>query len=220
MFPANKEISFGPESDDDMKMKELGDVYQKLQSGYDISRHEIARAKKEGRFNEVEGLGYGEVDVEAFGGFLRSLPLAHNQGIFLDLGSGSGKAVLAAAFSGLFSTSVGVEIVEPLHRLATQAAERAVRIDAEKAACARFELGDIFEKEELWSSADVLFITCTLFTDEMMQKLDSAINRLVRSGSIVITTTRRLVNSRARLLTEGRIKYAKGSLLFIVYFIA
>jgi len=206
--------------EENLKMKDLGDVYLRLQSGYDISRQEISRAKKEGRYSEVEGLGYGEVDVEAFGQFIRSLPQVHDKGTFLDLGSGSGKAVLSAAFTGVFSSCIGVEIMEPLHQLATQALERASHIDAEKAAIARFELGDIFEKEELWASADVVLVTCTLFTDDMMLRLDNAINRLVRPGSIVITTTRRLNTPRARLMTEGRIKYAKGSLLFIVYVIA
>lgn len=214
-----KEISLSPESDGDPKMKELSDLYSTLQSGYDISRQEIARAKKEGRFGEIEGLGYGEVDVEAFANFLRSLPPYHNKGRFVDFGSGSGKAVLAAAFSGLFSSCIGVEIVEPLQRLALQAKERASLIDPERASCVHFELGDIFEKEELWQTADILFITCTLFTDDMMQRLDMAINTLVQSGSIVITTTRRLMSSRARVLSEMRVKYAKGSLLFIVYFI-
>jgi hypothetical protein len=205
---------------DERKMKELSEAYLKLQSGYDISRQEIIRAKKEGRFDQVEGLGYGEVDVEAFGNFLRSFPSTfQNDGTFLDMGSGSGKAVLAAAFSGKFSTCIGVEIMEPLHKLAVQALDQAHQIDTESASKARFELGDIFEREELWRSADVLLVTCTLFTDDMMTRLDNCISRLVRSGSIVITTTRRLTNSRARQLSEGRIKYAKGSLLFIVYVI-
>jgi SAM-dependent methyltransferase len=213
------DILSAPDCQEDTRMKELGDLYLKLQSGYDISRQEITRAKKEGRYDEVEGLGYGEVDVEAFGTFIRSFTSTHNQGIFLDLGSGSGKAVLSAAFSGMFSRCIGVEILEPLHRLAMQAVDHAARIDGDRAAIVRFELGDIFDKETLWSTADVLLVTCTLFTDDMMLRLDRAISRLVRPGSIVITTTRRLSNPRATWLTERRIKYAKGSLLFIVYMI-
>jgi len=207
------------ECDSDLKLKDLSDAYLRLHSGYDISRQEISKARKAGRIRETEGLGYGEVDVEAFAGFLKSLPCVHNEGTFLDLGSGSGKAVLAAAFSGYFSSCIGVEILEPLHNLASQALERAGLIDQEKASCARFELGDIFEKEDLWSIGDVILVTCTLFTDQMMARVNAAVNRFVRPGSIMITTTRRLDSPRARLLTECRVKYAKGSLQFIVYLI-
>jgi len=199
------------------RTRALASVFVKLQSGYDISRKEINRAKREGRYDQVEGLGYGEVDVEAFGTYIRCLPLVKEHGVFVDMGSGSGKAVLAAAFSGRFSQSVGVEILEPLHRLAQEAQGRAVEIDGQSASIAQFELGDIFSKEDLWKAADVLLVTCTLFTDDMMQRLENMVARLIRPGTIVITTTRPLNNPRARKLSEGRIKYAKGSLLFIVY---
>lgn len=223
MNPTNLELDLEPprceEDPVEYKMRELGGVYLKLQSGYDISRQEITRAKKQGRYSQVEGLGYGEVDVEAFGSFIRGLPAVHEQGTFVDMGSGSGKAVLAAAFSGRFSSCIGVEIMEPLHQLAVQAKERAVAVDLDKASLVQFELGDIFEKEDLWGAADVLLVTCTLFTDDMMARLENAVSQLVRPGTIVITTTRPLHNARARWLLEGRIKYAKGSLLFIVYMI-
>jgi len=208
------------EPEEEFKMRDLSDVYLNLKSAYDISRNEIAKAKKEGRFKEVEGLGYGEVDVQAFGHFIRCLPPIHEKGTFLDLGSGSGKAVLAAAFSGMFSQCIGVEIMEPLHNLAIQALERATQLDERQASIATFELGDIFEKEALVAKADAILVTCTLFTDDMMERLNSVLNRFAKSGTIVVTTTRRLSTPRAKLLSEGRVKYAKGSLLFIVYLIA
>ena len=213
------EIDSGDEDIEDVDrcIKLLSNAYTKLQSGYDISRQEVARAKKEGRYDEVAGLGYGEVDVEAFGSFIKGLPSTHANGVFLDLGSGSGKAVLAAAFEGCFSSCIGVEIVGPLHTLATQALERAREIDADKASRVSFVQGDMFAKEELWRLADVVLITCTLFTDDMMARLDRAVDELIRPGTIVITTTRRLNSMRARQISEGRVKYAKGSLLFIVY---
>jgi SAM-dependent methyltransferase len=217
--PSKKiEIDSDDDLDDiDTSLKLLSDAYTKLQSGYDISRQEVARAKKEGRYEEVAGLGYGEVDVEAFGNFVKALPSTHANGVFLDLGSGSGKAVLAAAFDGTFSSCIGVEIVAPLHSLATQALERAREIDAKKASKVSFVQGDMFAKEELCRLADVVLVTCTLFTDEMMVHLDEAVDELIRPGTIVITTTRRLRSIRARQVSEGRVKYAKGSLLFIVY---
>jgi len=203
----------------DANVKLLSDIYTKLQSGYDISRQEVAKAKKEGRYDEIAGLGYGEVDVEAFATFVKALPSTHNNGVFLDLGSGSGKAVLAAAFAGSFSSCIGVEIVQPLHSLANQALERAKEIDSERAACVKYVQGDMFGKEDLWKQADVVLVTCTLFTDDMMTRLDESVEDMLRPGTIVITTTRRLTTPRARLLSEGRVKYAKGSLLFIVYVI-
>jgi len=203
----------------DERIKRLSDVFVKLQSGYDISRQEIAKAKKEGRFEHVAGLGYGEVDVEAFASFVKALPNTHNHGVFLDLGSGSGKAVLAAAYAGCFANCIGVEIMAPLCQLANEALDCARMIDDRKAAAVKFVHGDMFEKEELWRIADVILVTCTLFTDEMMISLDNAVETFLRTGTLVVTTTRRLSSSRARLVSEGRLKYAKGSLLFILYVI-
>ena len=199
-------------------VKELVGVYSQLQSGYDLSRQEIQKAKKEKRYDFLEGLGYGEVDMDAFIGFLKSLPLIRKD-VFVDMGSGSGKAVLAAAFSEIFTQCIGIEILKPLHLLALEAQEKASDLDDEKATRASFLLGDIFDHEEIWRKADVMLVTCTLFSDFMMNKLDEFIQRVVRQGTFVITTTRRLSNPRARLVSENRIKYAKGSLLFIVYYI-
>ena len=57
---------------------------------------------------------------------LRTLPRPATPPHFVDIGSGTGKAVLAAALAHTLVSAVGVELVPQLHKTAVRA-ERALR---------------------------------------------------------------------------------------------
>lgn len=48
----------------------------------------------------LDALTYGEINIEAFDDILRSLPVERASSTFMDIGSGTGKAVFVAACSG------------------------------------------------------------------------------------------------------------------------
>lgn len=61
--------------------------------------------------------------VEAFATHGGGIPLTE-EATFLDIGSGTGKAVFAAALLGPFETAIGIEIAPGLAKVATRTAER------------------------------------------------------------------------------------------------
>lgn len=197
-------------------MIKLESIYAKLPNGYDVSRIEIAKEKELGNYDGTVGLGYGEIDLLAFQQFLFSIPLptaAEDDKIeFCDFGSGTGKAVLVAASTGLFKISTGIELMQPLHDVAEQAMKQADGLAKINLLC-----GDMFAHEQVWQSAHVIFITCTLFTDEMMEQVSEYVDKHVRTGAIIMCTTRKLTGKGLNLIKEERIKYAKGSLMCFVY---
>jgi len=154
------------------------------------------------------------VDVSSFFDLLSVVCKADDtqikSGTFLDIGSGTGKAVLTAATFG-FENSVGIEIVKELHDLA-----RTFCHDTQKAypgvINARFILGSCFGEEELWSSAQVIFLPITLFTDDNVQQIESLVSSRVKPETILLSTTRRLSSRNLAYLSNYRLKLFKGSL--------
>jgi len=163
-------------------------VYENI-DGYEIS----------GRAREKRGLSdpalvYGEMTLPAMEQLLAHLALAPGK-VFYDLGSGIGKAVIAAALLGNFSKLVGEELIEELVTAAETARRRLV-IELEKnlnPETARPQITflntDIFTVD--FSDADVVFIATTCFTDFMMSQLRRRLTML-KTGSAVITMSRTL----------------------------
>jgi hypothetical protein len=86
------------------------------QEANDISleaRHVLTEANK-----PAGHLVYGEFTFESVGLALSKVPLSHQHKVFVDLGSGSGRVVMAALRLHHFSRLLGVEVVEGLHEKA------------------------------------------------------------------------------------------------------
>jgi hypothetical protein len=130
-----------------------------------------SRAERTERGLLGEGsLVYGEAAFPSFVAVLRQyvprLPTG-GAGHFVDLGSGCGKAVVAAALAFDFASCTGIELLESLHAMAEEASARLVRVLAEAsgAVLARdlpavtFVHGSFLDYD--WSRADVVFMNST-----------------------------------------------------------
>jgi len=198
-------------------MDQLETSYENV-DGYSISRKVKKRMRDEGFFEETEGLTYGEVRIDEFAALLHEsiTSFAPNAKTFADIGSGTGKAVFAAAIAmnSKLESFIGVEIVEELHDTAVRVLDDLKGSNAIKGI--EFHFGDSFEIEDKWVHADVIFAPTTCFTDDLMSRLEQALEKLA-PGTLVITTTRKLKCKRAEKLLARRCKYAKGSLEFMVW---
>lgn len=118
-----------------------------------------------------------------------------NEGKFVDIGAGIGKAVFAAALSHDFSKVVGIEILSGLHAASLKVLESwnvAKKDLPQKKQDMAIELllGDALTIN--WSDeTDVAFINATCFTSKMIAILSSEACRL-RPGSMVIITSHKL----------------------------
>eukprot|EP00746_Dinoflagellata_sp_MGD_P001690 gnl/MRDRNA2_/MRDRNA2_103208_c0_seq1.p1 gnl/MRDRNA2_/MRDRNA2_103208_c0~~gnl/MRDRNA2_/MRDRNA2_103208_c0_seq1.p1 ORF type:complete len:267 (+),score=63.34 gnl/MRDRNA2_/MRDRNA2_103208_c0_seq1:78-878(+) len=75
-----------------------------------------------------DSLTYAEVDIKTMRVIVEKCasigPLITGQGSFVDLGSGAGKAAMAAALIGPWAKVTGVEFLQGLHNVATKSVER------------------------------------------------------------------------------------------------
>ncbi len=140
-------------------------------------------------------LTYGECTPEAVEHIL-AVTGAKPDEVFYDLGSGTGKMVVFAAFFLPLKKSVGIELLSELHEAARMVGRRYIEEIQPQLADARcntkleYRLGDIFEAN--LSDADIVVShCCTCFDDVLMQKLSDKLETCT-SGTRIVTITRGL----------------------------
>ena len=193
---------------------------------YKTSREYRVSLREQGKFEATESLQYGEIDILDFAQLLKNI-VAPNMNeessskSFLDIGMGSGKAVMVAACSGLFEDVQGIEIVEQLHVEAMKVYEA---IDAQKRINAKVELirDDCFNHS--WAAFDVVFLPVTCFTAEMIEKVVLRVKNSLKAGTCLICTStlaalsdHTMCGSSIKRIHEGRFRYGKGKMRFTVY---
>ncbi|MBA3536812.1 MAG: hypothetical protein H0T84_09415 [Tatlockia sp.] len=161
-------------------------VFQKLYrevNGFTLSRQ--ARKTKDA----VEYV-YGEIVFEPFIALL-SLCNPNSSTVFYDLGSGTGKAVLACAMVFNVNKSCGIELFPSLHQasILQQQRLRGIPEYQTKADSIAFINAD-FIKTEL-SNASLIFINSTTFFGESWELISKHLEQ-IKPGSLVITTSKPL----------------------------
>ena len=162
----------------------------------DIAGYSLSAAGKAAVGREADpALTYGECTPEAVEQIL-TVTGARPGEVFYDLGSGTGKMVVYAAFLVPFKKSVGVELLPELHSAAQLVGQRyADEIqpqlpDARRETELEYRLGDIFATD--MSDADIIVShCCTCFDDPMMQRLSDVLETL-KPGTRIVTITRGL----------------------------
>jgi len=157
----------------------MDDVHERVYadiSGYALSRRDRPVGDPSFTYSEI-------AEADAF-----SRVLAHAQpvagDVFCDLGAGTGKAVHAAALSGLgFGRCVGVELLESLHT-ASEEAHRAIAAQVPSIAEVELRRGDILEVD--WSEADVVFSNSLCFGTQLWSALQLRL-RSLKPGARLLT---------------------------------
>ena len=142
-------------------------------------------------------LVYGEIEFESFQKLLQSLPppppppaVSHGtragNGIFYDLGSGSGRAVFTARFIGDFDRCVGIELLPNLHQLAASVNSLYKILYRHKLQwqTVEFHCADLMEYD--WSDGTVVYAPSLLFDDDMMAYIGTKAKDL-RQGAYLIS---------------------------------
>ncbi|CAM9319289.1 unnamed protein product, partial [Hapterophycus canaliculatus] len=145
-------------------------------------------------------LTYGEVSATGFADILSKIGasyggLPEKDGVFYDLGCGTGKPVFAAAAMHSWSRCIGMEILSDLHGICLKALKRwegglknevTVGDVQEEMAEIEFVCGDFTVLD--WSDGDVVFANSTCFGDDLMKKLAQGAAAL-KEGAVVVTMT-------------------------------
>jgi SAM-dependent methyltransferase len=164
--------------------------YQSLQERKNGGNHLTQKSSK-------GSLTYGEViDMTLLHEVIdilqgESLLNASNTQYFYDLGSGTGKMVIAAALTRLFNRCRGVEIMQSLHNIASEVAvdyRNTIQSSDSSYPDVEFFHGDILDlRAHDWTCAGVIYINSTCFDDELMNTLVQMIRTKCASGTVVVT---------------------------------
>lgn len=178
----------------------LHQVYDKRGTGFGLDRTH-AGCKRD---LDPANLQYGEVTYEGMEPLYEALGLK-NDDVFYDLGSGSGKIVLYVALRGQAAKSVGLEVGERRHELASSACTNLAdqletsksHLPSLKQACSKMEvkLADI-------CSYDHFDVSVVVFTNVCidMQVQSRALNQCLKCPSFrrLVTTSPMLPNLRLK----------------------
>jgi len=176
---------------------------------------------------------YGEISLA---GFAEILQLAQPQKgeVFLDLGSGTGKAVLLAAALHPFAKAVGVEFVAPLHKASTRLAVHFQEHIVKKLPLyssgehsppeIEMVLGDVTSVD--WTyygkmqqvSSTLVFAACTCWSDETLADLVQKAGTL-KKGSRLITMSRILKFDPKvwKQVSKSMARYGRGRMTFFIH---
>ena len=137
-----------------------------------------------------DSLAYGEIDFESSCRLLQSLPpqelATAGNGIFYDIGSGAGRAVFAARFTGDYELCVGIELLNNLHQIAIGVHNRYKKSCQQKLKwkTVAFHCADLMEYD--WSDGTVVYVNNFLFDDGLMATIANKAQNL-RSGAYLIS---------------------------------
>ena len=141
-------------------------------------------------------LTYGEFDFYFFAQLLdRALDFSNattswQDCVFTDLGSGTGRLVLAAAaLHPQWKLCRGIELLQGLHAFAE---ERQPSLANAPAAPIAFHCGSILDPYMYFGDSDLVFCFSTCMDQTLLEQTAQAIGRQCRPGTVVITTDYKL----------------------------
>jgi precorrin-6B methylase 2 len=161
-------------------------IFQKLYAeldGFRLSRS--ARANQDA-FEYV----YGEIVFEPFIALL-SLCKPNSETVFYDLGSGTGKAVIAAAMVFNPAKSCGIELFSLLHQAALSQKACLKKISGYQTIAQHIEFRNEDLQKSKLSEANLIFINSTGFLGETWLTISKHLEQ-INSGSLVISTSKPL----------------------------
>ena len=185
---------------------------------------------------DTDALVYGEIDMHDFMTELLDKYGGTSAGgggggdgtgrrIFVDLGSGTGKAVMAAGLCRHFSHVWGIELLPCTSAIAELLIEDYVRDVLPGARPASnpllscsVERGDFFQPDVLarWTGADFVFCNCVTWDQGTMDAMSAAAERM-RPGALFVTVLCPLSGDKFELVDEAELKFSWGFVEALVH---
>ena len=170
--------------------------------GKDLSNRDRTDTSKKSE----QSLLYGEIEFESFFQLLRKFQPCSG-GVFYDLGSGTGKAVVLARILCDFNICTGIELLQSLHNQANNIGQRYSHEERDEYGDLSFLQASITDFD--WSDGDFVFANSTNFDEELMKSLSEK-STLLKPGSIVVTLTKPIKNNKFEMVEVMRSKMSWG----------
>ena len=200
-----------------MEFAAAKDTFERLYSG--IAGYEVSHRQRQRDNLDDRSLIYGEVLPEGFHQLLVQANVPAG-GVFYDLGSGTGKAIVLAALLGSFSRLIGAEFLSDLVETSRSVL---ARFDAEvRPTLAPEQQGQRIEliSSDLlsinFSDADLVFTHSTCFESKLLEAMGQKMVDL-KKGAKVIGIGRRIPSDHLNLLSRTTIALDWGSTFGVLY---
>mmetsp|Transcript_51 Transcript_51/g.116 ORF Transcript_51/g.116 Transcript_51/m.116 type:complete len:331 (+) Transcript_51:1-993(+) len=148
--------------------------------------------------------------AEVLWNMIRDLP---ENGIFYDLGSGSGRVIFSAAMLHDFKQLVGIEKLNGLLQVSREVRAEFNKLGEELPFIRKEKI--VLKKDCIleadWSDGDVVFVNCAHFDHKTLEILSEKANRL-KKGAVFITTTYPLLSSKFELRASRQFDTEHGFL--------
>lgn len=179
----------------------FNEIYQNI-DGYELSK----QARKESELNTEKFL-YGELPLATCKTILEFAN--PRKGLFCDLGSGTGRVVLAMQMLGNFVKSAGVEILPGLHNQAVKVHDFLKNQHPKLANQINFHQNDIFKTK--LHNVDFILMNHPFKDGEIFMKLEEKFLRELKKGSKIVTIIRALRNPKFKKLGTKTLEFSWGN---------
>ena len=186
--------------------------------------------------DENRELAYGEVDPVEFGMLIHRIRgiYAHSaaqppaKNVFYDVGSGAGKAAMAALLAVPLQEICGVETIDDLFKVSEDIKKRyetkvlpgmsKLERDLREKTTIKFISGNGLDTAVDWPRGTIVLFHATCFSSESLRVFADH-TEFMEPGSVVITITKPLVTTRSKwaMLFEDTIDLAWGTARLFVY---
>ncbi len=178
-----------------------------------INGYSVSNQARDSSGINTEKLLYGELPFETCQKIIEHINPKPN-GVFFDLGSGTGRVVLAFHLLFNFRKCIGVELLQGLHNKACE-----INIEFNKNVLPQlagyinnrelqFLCGDIFTTD--LSEADLIFMNHPFKEGDGFNKLEEKFLNELKPGTKIITIIRALKNPRFKNLGSQTYKFSWG----------
>lgn len=187
---------------------EVETIYNELFSDapYEVGKTLANEDRLSFKDSEQQSLLYGEIEFSSFVKLMKKFKPTTG-GIFYDLGSGTGKAVIIARLLFDFRNCIGIELLSLLHYQATDIKTKFINEYGPEFGEIVMHHASILNYD--WSDGDFIFANSTNFDRDLMCRLSELASAL-KPAAIVVTFTKPLINPLFEILEEVRSKMSWG----------
>lgn len=198
------------------KIKRANAIYEMLMKDYPTPIGKaISKKQRDDENLRDPTLVYGEIHFKTYALTFEKIRnlysgLSEPGGVFVDIGSGTGKPVFGAILMHEFDKATGIEILDGLHKLSNEILDywnkeikhKVDITEKQRDTVVEFICGNAMEVE--WEKeATVAFANSTCFSDGMMKSIAEKGEKM-KPGSFFVTFTRRLPSKRWQVLEYER----------------
>jgi len=178
----------------DQKKQQNSDVYDRFLSltktiPYENARMSSRAERASSSQPDAPNLTYGEVNFESLAEILKKIKeydSLDRDVTFVDLGSGCGRPIIAAALLHPFKHLIGIEILEGLHSMALEV-KKAWQDEDKGGGSLEFIHGDILQSD-WYRRGDVILVNSTCFSIPFFAEIES-LAAFCRTGTFFISLT-------------------------------